>query len=399
MRAVRYVLPALLVLAVATPPAAADPLLVEAFDGPDGVYADQSWFWAGGDRGRSREPDLFALSGDYMRVDGQAVTSSDFARLYSWRDDLANTTLTVDVRLDGYTSGSADWHGINLWMNESLCEPVPSCSAVDDGAGGNGGYALDFANRGGFVEIMKKVPGDVDYPGAVSQSNGGTYYVLDRATWAPVEGRTYELTGEVRPVAGGLEVRVLVDGAEILSAVDTGEIGGPPLTGGRVGLRSDFARVAWDDLVVERATAPSVPTTSPVPPAAPAPPPIPTTALPSLPGLDCVWSGGGWLCGPSRPDSTPTTTTPVPTTTTSQAPAQTTTTTTAPAPVPEPTRNCGGFRDDVPATSAHCEHIADLADLGIIEGYTDGTFRPHDPVTRAEVATMLNRLLERLAGG
>lgn len=38
------------------------------------------------------------------------------------------------------------------------------------------------------------------------------------------------------------------------------------------------------------------------------------------------------------------------------------------------------------------EHIEALAELGIITGYTDGTFKPQEPVTREQVVTMLNKL-------
>ena len=37
--------------------------------------------------------------------------------------------------------------------------------------------------------------------------------------------------------------------------------------------------------------------------------------------------------------------------------------------------------------------IEDLSEMGIINGYEDGTFKPDAPVTRAEVATMLDRFI------
>ena len=39
--------------------------------------------------------------------------------------------------------------------------------------------------------------------------------------------------------------------------------------------------------------------------------------------------------------------------------------------------------------------IRKLASLGIINGYEDGTFRPNSYITRAEVKTLLNRVLEK----
>ena len=40
--------------------------------------------------------------------------------------------------------------------------------------------------------------------------------------------------------------------------------------------------------------------------------------------------------------------------------------------------------------------IMTIEDLGWIEGYPDGTFRPDRPITRAETATLVNRVLHRL---
>ncbi len=42
------------------------------------------------------------------------------------------------------------------------------------------------------------------------------------------------------------------------------------------------------------------------------------------------------------------------------------------------------------------EEIGRAAALGWIRGYTDGTFRPDNPITRAEAMTMINRMLQRL---
>lgn len=41
------------------------------------------------------------------------------------------------------------------------------------------------------------------------------------------------------------------------------------------------------------------------------------------------------------------------------------------------------------------EAIEKLAEQGIINGYSDGTFKPDEPVTRAELATMLDRYINK----
>ena len=48
---------------------------------------------------------------------------------------------------------------------------------------------------------------------------------------------------------------------------------------------------------------------------------------------------------------------------------------------------------DVPFDHIFREAIETLAGVGVIEGYPDRTFRPYDPLTRAQLATMLVRLL------
>ena len=40
-------------------------------------------------------------------------------------------------------------------------------------------------------------------------------------------------------------------------------------------------------------------------------------------------------------------------------------------------------------------YIAYAAGLGFVQGYEDGTFRPDEPITRAEVATLMNNSLNR----
>lgn len=47
---------------------------------------------------------------------------------------------------------------------------------------------------------------------------------------------------------------------------------------------------------------------------------------------------------------------------------------------------------DVPTDHWAYEAIRDLSDKGIINGYEDGSFKPDEPITRAEVATIVARL-------
>ena len=50
-----------------------------------------------------------------------------------------------------------------------------------------------------------------------------------------------------------------------------------------------------------------------------------------------------------------------------------------------------GTFSDVPEDHPHFEAIESLAEQGVIAGYQDGTFKPEEPITRAQVASLINR--------
>lgn len=54
---------------------------------------------------------------------------------------------------------------------------------------------------------------------------------------------------------------------------------------------------------------------------------------------------------------------------------------------------------DVPLSYPYYDSVGELAYLGIITGYEDGTFRPNSELTRAEAVTMINRMLSRVPTG
>jgi len=54
---------------------------------------------------------------------------------------------------------------------------------------------------------------------------------------------------------------------------------------------------------------------------------------------------------------------------------------------------------DVPQTHWAYKYIKELYDLGIVQGDEKGYFYPDKPATKAEVATMIAKLYEKIKGG
>ena len=52
------------------------------------------------------------------------------------------------------------------------------------------------------------------------------------------------------------------------------------------------------------------------------------------------------------------------------------------------------FNDNYLIDKEYISQIAKAVSKHIISGYEDGTFRPQEPITRAEVATMISRLIQ-----
>jgi hypothetical protein len=51
----------------------------------------------------------------------------------------------------------------------------------------------------------------------------------------------------------------------------------------------------------------------------------------------------------------------------------------------------GAAMPAVPVDHPHRDNIERAAELGLVQGYPDGTFRPEQPVTRGQLATILMR--------
>ena len=66
-----------------------------------------------------------------------------------------------------------------------------------------------------------------------------------------------------------------------------------------------------------------------------------------------------------------------------------------PEPTPEPVPEVEISFPDVPANYWARNFIGQLVGRGLLQGYPDGAFRPNDPVTRAELATIISKAFDR----
>lgn len=213
-------------------------LLSEPFDGPDRVFVSASAFWDSSDLGVSENPNWFAEGGTMNSRSNEGHVATDgLFRMWTRRTDLAFTKTEMDIRFNGWTSGTAGWHGINLWLNRKL-RANSDGSRIDDGPQQEG-YVVDFLNRDGKLYLMKKV--------------GATYHTLDQRSWAPTPGKSYRWGGQVIDNGNGTStIQVIVDGQVIQQVTDDGSIGGPRLLGGRTGLRADYANFTVDNITITR---------------------------------------------------------------------------------------------------------------------------------------------------
>jgi len=218
-------------------PTGGSSLVSANFDGPDSAFVTSSAFWNNADDGLYQNTDWFAESGSLYRRSNLGYSNSSVFRMWTRQTDLAFTKMEMDVQFNGWAGGTSGWHGINMWLNRKLRTPADG-NKINDGSQQEG-YAIDFNNRDGKIYIQKKV--------------AGTYYILKQDTWAPVTGKWYHWSGRVIDNGNGTStIQMLIDGQIIQQAVDNGSVGGPRLTGGRAGLRSDYANYNVDNLLINR---------------------------------------------------------------------------------------------------------------------------------------------------
>ena len=103
-------------------------------------------------------------------------------------------------------------------------------------------YAVSMFRRDGTVVIKRKVPG--------GPSNGGTYVTIADVHAPLSEGEWHDVRIVTADRDGAVVIELWLDGANVLTAVDSGQFGPPITVPGTVGFRADNFEVSFDDLVV-----------------------------------------------------------------------------------------------------------------------------------------------------
>ena len=166
-------------------------------------------------------------------VDSQRSTNSAVLRAVTTRDDFADVQVSLDIDVDELTrlpeTGENDWDGVHLFLRYTSPNDL---------------YAVDLCRRDGTLTIKKKVPPEQD--GAE-----GTYTTLAETNFPCPMGQWQTFTADVHNSSDGVHVSLSTPDGQVLSAVDTGEGGRPPLRdAGRVGIRGDNAMFHFRDFTV-----------------------------------------------------------------------------------------------------------------------------------------------------
>jgi hypothetical protein len=233
---------------------AAGPLLVERFNGPDGVITNSYAFWDGDrDPAAVRSPVWEVEAGTFFRRGGAGWsgvpddadtdrisrfgTGSEVFRMWTRRSDFGDVAVEAELYNEGWTTGSPGWRakswdGIKLWLRRQ------GRSGADVRF-----YSVEVNRRQGNVLIQKKCAED-------------RYVVLARsgARRHPARVRDWErVGGTVRNARdGSVWIELLRGGDVLLRARDDGRLCAPLRSPGRVGIRADNAQFRVDDFVVRR---------------------------------------------------------------------------------------------------------------------------------------------------
>ena len=223
---------AFLCVAACAPAMARGPVIVDEFDGPDGLITAEGqpvppggpWEMTSGSLFRDNDTGWSGLPDD--------ATGSAVFRMVSVERDFDDVDVSVTLRVDDLvTTGRTpdqDYDGAHIWVRYESEREL---------------YAVSVDRRDDTMIIKKKCPGGTD--------NGGTYYDLNGVVpGAPIPlGQWQNVTVSVHDQPdGSVKITANRDGLS-MEAVDSG-IGCAPLRGGGVGIRGDNAELRFTKIVV-----------------------------------------------------------------------------------------------------------------------------------------------------
>jgi hypothetical protein len=224
------------------------PLLEDHFSGFDGLITNEFALYNPSNLGAVISPTWQVTSGSLFRRAGMAwtgvpdgitpdpcsclTTDSAVFRMIGNRSNFRDVSVSVTVRNDRLVTTkrtpAKPTDGVHLILRWQSQEQT---------------YYASVDRRDGTVAIKKKLPG-----GPV---NGGAYTTLAQAPVGAIPfGVARRVTAKVHNVAGGVQLTLSVDGAALLSVVDSGQGGPPIIAPGRVGLRADNDELHFDDFIV-----------------------------------------------------------------------------------------------------------------------------------------------------
>ncbi len=231
--------------------AATPPTFLERFSQSDGLITNEFAYWSPTNPKRVTSSRWELTSGSlFVRnrhgwtgvpdagfPDARSSAHNDSAvfRLTTVRDDFRN--VDVRFRLDnlGYVTTSrtprADWDGVHIFLRYQDETEL---------------YYASVNRRDGTTAIKKKVTGGT--------SNGGTYYTLAAGGRGKLPGRWQSVRVTIRTrTNGAVAINLYLDGRKVLTGVDDGTVGGPPiLAAGKTGIRGDNCRFLFDDFAVRK---------------------------------------------------------------------------------------------------------------------------------------------------
>ena len=209
------------------------PVIVDTFDGPDGLITTEGQPVPPGEPWEMTSGSLFRDNDTGWSGVPDDATGSAVFRMVSVERDFGDVDVAVTLRVDDLvTTGrtpAQDYDGAHIWVRYESDREL---------------YAASVDRRDGTMIIKKKCPGGPD--------NGGTYYDLNGLVPdAPTPlGQWQQVMVSVRDQPdGSVKITANRDGMS-MEAVDSG-IGCPPLRSGGVGIRGDNAELRFARVEVQ----------------------------------------------------------------------------------------------------------------------------------------------------